>query len=285
MGARAATQRASQPGFEGGHTMHPLLDAYIDGVLFDLGRYFMGAGLMALVVWLVMLTPWRRRKIQARFAKAADYRREIFSSLRTVLIFGGIGILIHFLNLAGVTQMHWQLSRGDMLMSAGSLVLMFLAHDTYFYWTHRAMHHPRLFKWMHLHHHKTVTPTPWAAYSFAVPEAIVQGAFVPLFLVFVPMYGGEVLLFVTLQILRNAWGHAGVELEPRGMPDHPILGLFTTTVHHDLHHSGKFGSNFGLWFSWWDKAMGTEHPDYRKVYDRVTSKPQTLAQALHIPAE
>jgi hypothetical protein len=37
---------------------------------------------------------------------------------------------------------------------------------------------------------------------------------------------------------------------------------FTTTLHHDMHHQhGR--CNYGLYFAWWDRWCGTEHPDYR----------------------
>ena len=57
------------------------------------------------------------------------------------------------------------------LPGIGLLIAIVIAHDAYFYWAHRTMHHPRLFKTFHRFHHRTITPTPWAAYSFAVPEA------------------------------------------------------------------------------------------------------------------
>ena len=42
----------------------------------------------------------------------------------------------------------------------------------------------------------------------------------------------------------------------------PWFGWNNTTTHHDLHHqTGRY--NFGLYFTWWDRACGTEHPQYR----------------------
>ena len=57
-----------------------------------------------------------------------------------------------------------------------SIVLMIFLHDTYFYWMHRLMHQPRLFKWIHLGHHKSTNPSPWAAYAFHPLEAIVEAS-------------------------------------------------------------------------------------------------------------
>lgn len=223
--------------------------------VFELMRYILVSGATAILVTLVMRTPWRTRKIQKRKASPSDLRREILSSARTALIFGIVGVLFVYLNRAGITHLYVNETRGNFWISLLVVVGMFLAHDTYFYWTHRAMHSRFLFKHMHLHHHRSVTPTPWAAYSFSVPEAFVHAIFVPIFIAFVPMYGDELITFAFLQVGRNAFGHCGIELEPRGMPGHRFLGAFTTTTHHDLHHCGGNSHNFGLWFTFWDRLM------------------------------
>ena len=39
----------------------------------------------------------------------------------------------------------------------------------------------------------------------------------------------------------------------------------------DLHHSSG-NTNFGLYFTWWDRWMGTEHPRYREEFRKVTAR-------------
>eukprot|EP01034_Spumella_vulgaris_P009149 gene9149-11621_t len=132
------------------------------------------------------------------------------------------------------------------------------------------MHHRRLFALFHRTHHLSRTPTPWAAYSFAIPEAVVHGAFVPLFLLVVPMHGLGLLAFGIVQILRNVMGHAGAEVHGAVFGPGRWLGWNNTTTHHDLHHeAGRY--NYGLYFRWWDKLMGTEHPDYRRKFEAIAS--------------
>ena len=200
----------------------------------DTARYLVAAALMSAIVAVFWRAGLAARKLQARRATARDIRREILTSLRS------------------------------------SLVFALVAHDTWFYWTHRAMHHPRLFALFHRTHHLSRTPTPWAAYAFSVPEAIVQGAFVPLFLVFLPMHEIALLLFLLIQIGRNVMGHCGVEVHPAACGPGRWLGWNTTTTHHDLHHeTGRY--NYGLYFRWWDRMVGTEHPDYRHKFESVVA--------------
>jgi sterol desaturase/sphingolipid hydroxylase (fatty acid hydroxylase superfamily) len=68
-----------------------------------------------------------------------------------------------------------------------------------------------------------------------------------------------------VQILRNAMGHAGVELMPRWWLSSRLTRWISTTTHHNLHHAGSFNHNYGFYFTWWDRLMGTEHPDYASL--------------------
>jgi Delta7-sterol 5-desaturase len=254
-------------------------DEFLGIFLFDFGRYLIAASLVAGAVWLLRRTSWASRKIQAREATMADFLREFSAAILTVLVYIVVAVPTVWALRNGIMPEYQGQATG--LDVAIYLIAILLAHDTYFYWTHRAMHHPRLFKRVHRFHHKTVTPTAWAAYSFALPEAFLMALFMPLYLYFVPTPGFAIFLFLAIMILRNAMGHAGLELHARGWASHPMLKWISTTTHHDLHHAGSFNHNFGFYFTWWDKLMGTEHADYVATFDRVTAPaPSRRAQPL-----
>ncbi|MEP5938623.1 MAG: sterol desaturase family protein [Erythrobacter sp.] len=258
--------------------MDKIIEHMMFGIYFDLTRYLTAAGV--LFVLLLVFKRWAdNRRIQERRAKAKDYTREFLSSIRTVFFFAVTTISTLMLREAGIIELRLE------EFSAGLLALqvaaMILAHDAYFYWLHRTMHHPRLFRSMHLHHHKSRTPTPWTAYSFSVWEAILEAAYVPLFLLATSMmgiaYAGmAVLFFIWIQIVRNVMQHAGVELHPAGWVDSKWTDWISTTTHHDLHHStGTY--NFGFYFTFWDRLMGTEHPDYKAEF-RKAAKPIVITR-------
>jgi sterol desaturase/sphingolipid hydroxylase (fatty acid hydroxylase superfamily) len=236
-------------------------------VVSDLVRYLLGAGLVALL--LLALGPVAKtRRIQARRAGAADIRRELLASMSTVLIFALNGAMILMLATAGVFSISdampgWTLGAAEVL----GLILL---HDTSFYWTHRAQHHRRVFA-AHRLHHLSRAPTPWAAYAFGPVDALVQALFLTIVLVLVPLHAISIFLFLVHMILRNAMGHAGHELMPPGFTRHWLGRWLTTTTHHDLHHS-EGRHNFGLYFTWWDRMMGTEHPDYHARFE-AAAKP------------
>jgi sterol desaturase/sphingolipid hydroxylase (fatty acid hydroxylase superfamily) len=250
---------------------------------FDLARYVIAASLIAAVVWLLRRTRWASRKIQARNATAADVRREIAASISTVLVYTVMSIGVVWAVRNGYLQ-DVPGSRG-LWTDLGLLGAILIVHDAYFYWAHRAMHHPRLFRAFHQFHHRTITPTPWAAYSFALPEAAVMAAFMPLWMWVVPTPGTTLFAFLAIMILRNCMQHAGLELHPRGWASHPLLQWISTTTHHDLHHCGSYRHNFGFYFTYWDRLMGTEHSRYVETFDRVTTPATIAAPPQMVPAE
>jgi sterol desaturase/sphingolipid hydroxylase (fatty acid hydroxylase superfamily) len=227
----------------------------------DVGRYVIAAGVMAVILKVFWNFGLRERKIQARSASSADIRREILTSLRTAVIFSLIGVGIMLGAMHGVFTVYTDFTQAGPGYLALSVIGIIVAQDAYFYWTHRLMHHPRLYPYFHRTHHRSVTPTAFAAYAFDIGEALVLGLFTPLWLVVVPMHALGLFLFMAFMIVRNVMGHSGVELMPRWLADSRLFGWINANTHHDLHHS-SFRYNYGLYFTWWDRWMGTEHPQY-----------------------
>jgi len=253
------------------HLLHGATAVLPDIVTLEAGRYFIVAGFFALVTWLFWRRRFAARKIQPRSARHGDYARELIASLRTILIFSLTGLGLYVAYRSGWLTVYKGFAERGPIYFGITLVMMVLAHDAWFYWTHRAMHHPRLFRTFHWTHHRSKTPTPWTAYAFDAPEAILTAAFVPLWIALVPMHEGAVYAFMTWQIVRNVMGHAGVELSPVSGRRSRLWGWLNTTTHHDLHHqSGRY--NYGLYFSWWDRWMGTEHPEYQQRVAEIAER-------------
>lgn len=235
--------------------------------ILDAGRYLIAASLTSLVLYK-WLNAWSKtRKIQTRKATSADVRREVFYSILTTCIYAFVALFVVYGIIHGYMKMYKDVAETGWAYTLLSLPLLLLLHDTYFYFAHRSMHHPKLFKWFHKVHHLSRTPTPWAAYSFAPGEALIMSAFVPLILWLIPIHETILFIFVAIQIVRNAQGHSGIEFHHHNWVDTP-LDVFTTTTHHDLHHQ-KVNGNYGLYFTWWDRIMGTELPGYKAEFRRI----------------
>lgn len=109
----------------------------------EAGRYILTAGLFSLIIWAFWRAHYAARKIQARQATAADYRREVLASLRTALVFSITGFGMYCAHSAGWLTIYEDFTVKGPLYFVATLIAMILAQDAYFYWTHRAMHHPR----------------------------------------------------------------------------------------------------------------------------------------------
>ena len=236
----------------------------------DLARYLIGAGSVFLLIWVLFRSRLAARKIRADTPPAGQIWREIGHSLVTVCIFATVGTTIGIGTMHGVFQVYTEVSLYGLPYLAGSVVAMVVAQDAYFYWVHRFMHRVPLLWRVHATHHRSHNPTPWTAYAFGPGEALIHALFMPIFVAIVPMHVGGLFAFTAHMMLRNAIGHCGYELFQKGWADRPVLGLVTMVTHHDMHHEHG-PRNFGLYFTWWDRWMGTEHPEYRTRTKLVTT--------------
>jgi len=240
------------------------------------GRYFMIAGLAFLLFYIVWRNRFFYKKIQVRFPKNQDYLREIFYSFLTICIFSFVSVVL-FVHpqVAPHTTRYLQISDYGWTYYFMVYPLMFLMHDTYFYFSHRLMHHKALFKWFHLVHHKSTNPSPWAAYAFHPLEALVEVGIVIIFLFTIPIHKSHLLIFFLMMIIYNVYGHLGYELYPKGFSKSVVGRWVNTSVNHNQHHQ-YFTGNYGLYFLFWDRVFGTVREDYDAKYEEVKMRQDTI---------
>lgn len=232
-------------------------------------RYFLVAGFAFVLFYILLRKNFSSRKIQKRFPASKDYFREIAYSTMTILLFAVVALL--FLRhpvLAPHTTIYKNIDDYGWGWFILAFPVMFLMHDAYFYWTHRLMHHPLLFKYFHLVHHKSVNPSPWAAYAFHPLEAIIEVGIFVVFLFTIPIHKLHFFIFFFLSIVYNVYGHLGWELYTKGFSRHWLGKWINTSVNHNQHHQ-YFKGNYGLYFLFWDRLMGTIRSDYDNRFDEV----------------
>jgi sterol desaturase/sphingolipid hydroxylase (fatty acid hydroxylase superfamily) len=249
----------------------------------DLGRYVIFSISVWAVLWVALAFVLRGRKIRSDTPPAKQLGLEFLVSVRSIAIFSTIGLFTFLLERFGLLPGPTIAAQWGLAWFWASLVLIIIGHDAYFYWAHRLMHDPRLFRRFHRRHHKSMNPSPFTAYSFDLGEAAIMGSFVPLWMLIVPTQWPVVGLFMLHQIVRNTLGHSGYELMPARADGRPMFDFLTTTTHHDLHHA-EAGYNYGLYFTWWDRLMGTEHPEYDARFAAAVRKPLRPALPTRAPA-
>ena len=234
-------------------------------------RYVFVAGIAWFLAYRLFQHRWFHRKIIPRLPQGSDLRRELLYSLLTLGIFGLIGTATITAARQGCTRMYWKSSDHGWGWFVASIGCAILLHDTYFYWTHRLMHHRWLFPAFHRVHHRSTNPSPWAAYAFAPAEAVVEAGIFPLTVCLLPIHPLAFGLFMLWQIVFNVVGHTGFEFHPRWLMDSPLRWIVNTPTHHVMHHE-KMRGNYGLYFNFWDRWMGTHHPEYETRFREVTPR-------------
>lgn len=233
-------------------------------------RYFVVAGTAYWWWWRRESGAGPKRRIRPSAPCWSQCRREMLWSLATSSIFAAVGAMLWHCWELGYTQVYLDLAQYGWGYLGISFLFLMLVHETYFYWTHRLMHHPKLFARIHRVHHESRSPTPWAAFSFHPWEAIIAAAIFPAFLFTIPIHPTVLFSFLTVMTLLSVVNHLGVEIYPRGFARHPIGKWIISATHHSLHHA-KGRGNYGLYFTLWDHLVGTEDESYCNVFEQVTA--------------
>lgn len=234
-------------------------------------RYLIIASIAFGIFYLIKKEAWRFKKIQLKFPRQKDYWREIGYSVLTALIFALVGFTTFLTPVVNYTQAYFKIADYGVPYFVLSVFMIILVHDTYFYWTHRWMHRPAVYKWFHKVHHLSINPSPWAAMAFHPLEAVVEAGIMVVVVFLFPVHPLAIALFLLFMMLYNVYGHLGYELYPKGFSKSVIGKWVNTSVNHNQHHQ-YFKGNYGLYFLFWDRWMGTIRPDYEDQFESVKDR-------------
>ncbi len=233
-------------------------------------RYFLVVGSFWFFFYKVRPSFVSQRQIYASLPSAQMQKFEIKWSLVTSLIFALSGALIGLLWQMGWTKIYLKFDQYGWWYLPVSLILISLIHDFYFYWSHRWMHLPQVYRKIHALHHESLTPSPWASFSFHPLESILQALALPLIILVIPVHPVALIVYLTLMTLSAISNHLGFELLPKGS-ETGVAKWVISGVHHTMHHR-YYKANFGLFYTFCDHLFRTEHAhfqrDYRQVFDK-----------------
>ena len=213
-------------------------------------RYLISSGLFA----------WASKKVRPGIYHGLDgqIRHEIGWSLASAAIYGvPAGIVAWGWQNRGWTLIYSELDAYPIWYVPVSLFAYLLAHDSWFYWTHRWMHRPRLFRIAHAVHHASRPPTAWAAMSFHPWEAVTGAVVIPALVFLIPVHVGVLGLILAIMTVMGVTNHMGWEMFPRALVHSRLGGWLITASHHQRHHEA-YSCNYGLYFRFWDRLCGTD---------------------------
>lgn len=227
-------------------------------------RYFIAAGIFYWYFYRYRYSLYKDKKLNRNdIPNNKQLQKEIKWSIITSAIFAAIAAFTIWLYQNDYTAIYTAPEKHGYWFLPVSLAIAMFFHETYYYWVHRWMHHPEIFKVVHKVHHDSLVTSPWTAFSFHPLEGFLEAIIIPLILIFLPMniyVLGVYLLIMTISSIVN---HLDIEVYPKWLQQHWLGKGLIGATHHYYHHK-EFKSNYGLYFTFWDKWMNTESKAYKK---------------------
>lgn len=148
--------------------------------------------------------------------------------------------------------------------------LMPLIQSFHFYWVHRLLHVPFLYKHVHSLHHRSSSIAPWSGLSMHPVEHVIYLGLLAIFLV-LPAHPVHYIFMGYWLGLATATSHSGFESLVLGRGVTLKIGSFF----HQLHHR-YFECNYGNIEMPWDRWFGTHHDGNPKTTKAIRQRTREM---------
>lgn len=156
----------------------------------------------------------------------------------------------------------------DQIPSFGMFLIhffwMFMMEDFVFYWTHRLLHHPKLYPHIHKVHHESKSTTSLSAIATHPVEYFLGNSLASsVGMITLPgkVHIISVACFIIFRVFETIEGHSGYEF-PFGT--HKFVPMATNSNYHNYHHLINVG-NYGSLMVFWDSIFGTNSEYFKEV--------------------
>jgi len=164
-----------------------------------------------------------------------------------------------------------------------ALWLLLVVDDMLYAPLHRFMHHHRVYRWVHKHHHRNTFPA--RGYIDAANEHPVEQVSaltlhwiaVHIVALTAGLHVGAVGAHFGFKALGACFNHTGYDLQVRA------LGIDYSVRAHEMHHR-KPQTNFAQYVMFWDRLMGTYRPYDSGQPKQAEGQQVAEAEADRLPA-
>ena len=226
-----------------------------------ISRYFLICGGMHLLFYSILTNYVTKRKLRRKPPSWKTMKKDMELSLLCAIIFAFCAALIVTSYDLGLTFLYTSLDKYGLWYLGFSFVVLLIFQDAYFYFMHRLFHHPRLFKKLHYGHHRSGEPTPWTSFAFDPGEAFIQALFFICIVFILPIHYIPLLTALIVMTVWAVFNHIGFELLPTSFYSNWLGKWFIGSKHHLVHHR-KYTLHYGLYFTFWDKLLGTQDANF-----------------------
>jgi ring-1,2-phenylacetyl-CoA epoxidase subunit PaaE len=219
------------------------------------------------IFWVLFGKKLSNRKIQlSKRASWPQIKEEILATL--ISFIGNTVFMIVLLSFKDNGRTKFYIGETFGWYEAFTVILMILISDTWFYWCHRAMHHPKVYKYVHALHHKSLDVNPYTSTSFHMIEAIALTVWVLPLVMYMPVSMTALGIVQVIGNFNNLKSHLGFELFPGFFSKTPPFNMLVTATNHSLHHT-QYNGNYGLFFRFWDIVCDTELNSTVSTFDEI----------------
>jgi sterol desaturase/sphingolipid hydroxylase (fatty acid hydroxylase superfamily) len=222
-----------------------------------LNRYFITAAGTHWFCYAVLKNSAVNQGMALRTPSWKSIRRDVELSISSAVIFAFCAAFVMVAYDANWTRLYTDLDQYGLWYLGLSFCGVLLVQDTYFYFMHRLFHHPMWFRKFHWGHHRSGDPTPWTSFAFDPLEAIAQALFLVGIVFVMPLH---FITLLSILMTMTAWGifnHMGFSLLPSSRITRWLGKWFIGCNHHLTHHR-NYRVHYGLYFTHWDRWLGTE---------------------------
>jgi lathosterol oxidase len=207
--------------------------------------------LFASIDYFLVFVAFRKATVGTKYrANWREIWREVRMSTWSLAVMSLLTTPIELLVQLGYTRVYDDPRKHGILYFILSPVLFLVFSDTLIYFIHRGLHHRRVYRFLHKPHHSFIDTTPFSAFAFHPLDGFAQGFPYQLFVLIFPFHSLLHLISLAVVGLWTINIHDRVSLSIPGV---------NGAAHHRIHHT-TFRSNYGQYFTFWDRVFGT-HKD------------------------
>jgi sterol desaturase/sphingolipid hydroxylase (fatty acid hydroxylase superfamily) len=226
---------------------------------------------------------WRKQGKRLKFdpRELAAGRVFTFNSQVADNVFWTLGSGVAFWTAYEVL-MFWAMANGyapvllpgdNPIWFAGLIFLTPMWISFHFYWVHRWLHWPPLYRLAHALHHRNTNVGPWSGLSMHPIEHLIFFSSVLIHWI-IAAHPIHILFHMQHQALTAATSHTGFE----GMLVRDRNRLALGTFHHQMHHR-YFECNYGNLEVPWDKWFGSFHDGTEAAHQRMKERRKRIMGA------
>jgi lathosterol oxidase len=197
---------------------------------------------------------WDPGTQEERQLRRFEWRWALWNLLGNALITAPI----HHAIVMGHSRIYFDVDEHGWGWYALSVAVVLVVTEPLVYGAHRLLHHPLLYKRLHLTHHRLRTPSPWTSMAFHPLDSFAQAAPHHLLAFALPLHVSVYAFFIVFLQVWSTFIHERVTWVR--------WAAVNFTAHHTLHHKQNKW-NYGQFFTVCDRLFGTYKSPDGIVYD------------------